>query len=119
MEQLIAALVFGFAAAVGLVPLCRLVAQRLNCVARPSGERWHKRPTPLLGGAAIIAAVGIGAVIFGVAGPLWLLLLTGGIIFVVGVTDDITSLKPSTKLIAEIAVASMLLFFGYRLEWSS
>ena len=119
MEQLIAALVFGFAAAVGLVPLCRLIAHRLKCVARPSGDRWHKRPTPLLGGAAIFAAVGIGAVIFGVAGPLWVLLLTGGIIFVVGATDDIFSLKPSTKLVAEIAIASMLLFFGYRLEWSS
>ena len=119
MEQLIAAVVFGFAAAVGLVPACRLVAHRLNCVARPSGDRWHKQPTPLLGGAAIVAAVGLGSVVFGVAGPLWLLLLSGGLIFVVGVTDDLFSLKPSTKLIAEIAIASVLLFFGYRLEWSS
>ena len=119
MEQLIAAVVFGFAAAVGLVPACRLVAHRLNCVARPSGDRWHKQPTPLLGGAAIVAAVGLGTVVFGVPGPLWLLLFSGGLIFVVGVTDDLFSLKPSTKLIAEIAIASILLFFGYRLEWSS
>jgi len=119
MEQLIAALVFGFGAAVGLVPLCRMLAHRLGWVARPSGDRWHKRPTPLLGGAAIFAAVAAGAAIFGTAESLWPLLLTGALIFVVGVTDDVVTLKPSTKLIAEIAVASMLLFFGYRLEWTS
>jgi UDP-GlcNAc:undecaprenyl-phosphate/decaprenyl-phosphate GlcNAc-1-phosphate transferase len=119
MEQLIGAFLFGFAAAVGLVPLCRLLAFRIGCVARPSGDRWHKRPTPLLGGLAIFASVAAGAGIFGIAAPLWLVLLTGAIIFTIGATDDLISLKPSTKLIAEIAVSSVLLFFGYRLGWSS
>lgn len=118
MHHLIAAFVFGFGASVGLVPLCRLIAQRLGWVARPSGERWHRRPTPLLGGAAIFAAAALGAVLFGIAAPLWPLLVTGAIIFVVGATDDVVSLKPSTKLIAEIAVASLLLFLGYRLDWT-
>ena len=35
-----------------------------------------------------------------------------------GLVDDILSLKPSTKLIVQIAVASALLFFGYRLHWT-
>lgn len=117
--QLLGALIFGFAAAVGLVPLCRLLAHRANVVARPSGDRWHKRPTPLLGGLAIFAAVVAGSVVFGISAPLWLLILTGTMIFVVGVADDVVSLKPATKLIGEIAVASTLLFFGYRLGWSS
>jgi UDP-GlcNAc:undecaprenyl-phosphate GlcNAc-1-phosphate transferase len=116
---MIAALLFSFAATIALVPLCRLAALRLDCVARPSGDRWHKRPTPLLGGAAVFAAVVAGAVVLGVAGPLWALLVAACLIFIVGATDDIFSLKPSTKLVAEIAIASMLLFFGYRLEWSS
>ena len=37
--------------------------------------------------------------------------------FVVGLIDDVLSLKPSTKLIAQIALASALLFFDYRLNW--
>ena len=37
--------------------------------------------------------------------------------FAVGLADDLRSLKPSTKLIAEIAIASLLVFFGYRLQW--
>ncbi len=35
-----------------------------------------------------------------------------------GFLDDVFSLKASTKLIAQITVASVLLFFGYRLRWT-
>ncbi len=37
--------------------------------------------------------------------------------FGVGLVDDVITLKPSTKLIAQIALASVLLFFNYRLNW--
>ena len=37
--------------------------------------------------------------------------------FATGLVDDVLSLKPATKLIAQIALASSLLFFGYRLNW--
>ncbi len=117
MIILLAAL-FGVAVTAALVPACRALAFRLNCVARPSADRWHKRPTPLLGGIAIVAAVFLGAFIFGVAHQLAQFLLAGALIFIVGVTDDVFNLKPSTKLIAEIAVASILVFFGFRLQWS-
>ena len=39
--------------------------------------------------------------------------------FLIGVVDDVLNFKPSTKLIAEIAIASVLVFFGYRLGWTS
>jgi UDP-GlcNAc:undecaprenyl-phosphate GlcNAc-1-phosphate transferase len=118
MQIFFAATLLGLGAALGLVPLCRSLAFRLNCVARPAADRWHKRPTPLLGGAAIFGSVAIGTLVFGLAGTLWIPLLAGALIFLVGLVDDVVSLKPSTKLIAEIAVASGLLFFGYRLQWT-
>src|SRR5262245_66229654 len=37
--------------------------------------------------------------------------------FVVGITDDLVALKPATKLIAGIALASMFVLFGARLHW--
>jgi UDP-GlcNAc:undecaprenyl-phosphate GlcNAc-1-phosphate transferase len=49
---------------------------------------------------------------------LWVLLLGGGLIFLVGLVDDVISLKPYSKLIAEIAIASLFVFFGLRLNWS-
>jgi UDP-GlcNAc:undecaprenyl-phosphate GlcNAc-1-phosphate transferase len=119
MEHPLTAFIFGLGAALGLVPLCRLTAFRLNIVARPSTDRWHKQPTPLLGGLAIFGAVLVGSFLFGIAEPVWLFLLTGGLITAIGLSDDAVPIKPSTKLIAEIVIASILLFFGYRLEWSS
>src|SRR4026209_951602 len=99
---------FGLALSAALVPFCLALAFRLNCVARPSSDRWHKRPTPLPGGIAIITTVLLGAFVFGVGSKLIVLLLAGTLIFIVGITDDLFALKPSTKLIAEIAVASLL-----------
>jgi len=110
---------FGLVVSAALVPACRTLAFRLNCVARPASDRWHKRPTPLLGGVAIVATVMVGALIFGVGAAQLKLLLAGALIFVIGITDDLISLKPTTKLIAEIAVASILVFFGFRLQWTS
>ena len=39
-------------------------------------------------------------------------------IFLIGLVDDVMSLKPSTKLVVQIALAAALLFFGYRLTGS-
>ena len=119
MEQPLTAFVFGLGAALGLVPICRLAAFRLDIVARPAADRWHKQPTPLMGGLAIFGSVLLGSFLFNIAEPLWLFLLTGGLISAIGLSDDAVPIKPSTKLIAEIVIASILLFFGYRLEWSS
>ena len=38
--------------------------------------------------------------------------------FLLGLIDDIWSLKPFTKLIVQIVIAATLLFFEYRLEWT-
>jgi UDP-GlcNAc:undecaprenyl-phosphate/decaprenyl-phosphate GlcNAc-1-phosphate transferase len=118
MQHFVLPFLFGLVLAAALVPMCRRLAFRLNCVARPSLDRWHKEPTPLFGGVALVVTVATGSVTFGVAGSVWLLLLTGGLIAIVGLTDDTISLKPSTKLIAQITITSLLLYFGYRLHWS-
>ena len=115
------ALFIAFAAAcvsaLVLVPVSRTVAHRLGYVAEPRTERWHKRPTPLLGGVALSASV-LGLMpLFGAVRPVWVLLLSAGAMSAVGLADDVRSLKPSTKLVAQVAVASLLVFFGYRLGW--
>ena len=42
---------------------------------------------------------------------------TAFVIFLVGLVDDLLHLKPFTKLIAQIALASTLVYFDYRLGW--
>jgi UDP-GlcNAc:undecaprenyl-phosphate GlcNAc-1-phosphate transferase len=111
--------VAAFVVCAALVPLCRRVALRSGYVATPRADRWHKKPTALLGGVAIaVAVLGLSA-LTGNARAMLLPLTAAALMFVVGVTDDVLSLKASTKLIAEIAVASLLVFFGYRLQWTT
>src|SRR5436309_15921946 len=101
-----------------LTPVCRAIAQRVGLTAKPKEDRWHKKPTALFGGVAIaVPTLALGATL--PLAAVWQLLVCGGAIAVFGFLDDYFSMKPSTKLILQIASASVLLFFGYRLQWTS
>jgi UDP-GlcNAc:undecaprenyl-phosphate GlcNAc-1-phosphate transferase len=121
MTQGVLTLLFYAVAAFGLsvllVPLCRVVALRFGLVARPRIDRWHGRPTALLGGVAIaVTVIGLHLAFLGPrAAPI--LFLAGAAVFLLGLADDLASLKPVTKLVFAIAVASFLTYFKYRLGW--
>jgi UDP-GlcNAc:undecaprenyl-phosphate GlcNAc-1-phosphate transferase len=118
MSQLVIFYFAALALSLLLTPLCRRVAHHLGFVAKPSEDRWHKQPTAMFGGVAIaVTALALGLFL----GPdvrLWQLLGCGLTIAVFGLLDDVLSLKPSTKLIVQISVASALLFFDLRLHWT-
>ena len=118
MTMLVSGFVLAVVLSLALNLLYRLIALRVGFVAQPRDDRWHKRPTPLVGGAAIATTVLIAVVLLEPLREMWLLLLCFGGIFAIGLIDDFRTLKPSTKLIGQIVVASALLFFGYRLGWS-
>jgi UDP-GlcNAc:undecaprenyl-phosphate GlcNAc-1-phosphate transferase len=118
MRNLIVFYVFALALSLALTPVCRLVAQRLGFVAKPKEDRWHKRPTAMFGGVAIAATTLLLGLFVAPGAHLWPLLVSGALIAGFGLADDVLSLKPSTKLIVQITVASMLLFFGLRLPWT-
>jgi UDP-GlcNAc:undecaprenyl-phosphate/decaprenyl-phosphate GlcNAc-1-phosphate transferase len=118
MTTLVIYFLLSMAASLLLTPVCRAVAHRLGFIAKPKEDRWHKRPTALFGGVAIVTTVLTAGLIIGPAGALGQLLLCGAAIAAFGFVDDVMSLKASTKLIAQITVASVLLFFGYRLQWT-
>ena len=117
MTLLLGSYVAAFLTSLALVPACRYVARERGYVAKPTGDRWHTRPTPMLGGVALSVTVLGLMVLFGQPRALWVLLSAAGLMFAVGLADDVRSLRPLTKLIAEIAIASLLVFFGYRLQW--
>jgi UDP-GlcNAc:undecaprenyl-phosphate GlcNAc-1-phosphate transferase len=109
--------VLALALSLVLVPFCRLVAIRLGYVARPREDRWNRRPVALFGGVGIAVVLFACAIILGVAFEQPVLIITAAAMFVTGLVDDVLSLKPATKLIAQIGLASVLLFFDYRLNW--
>jgi len=117
MTTIIAPFLVALALSLAFVPLARHLAIRLHLVAKPREDRWHRRPVALLGGVAIALSLFVSAFAFDIALQLPVLVATAALMFGVGLADDILSLKPSTKLVAQIALASALLFFNYRLNW--
>ena len=119
MPQLAATALVGFTVALALVPLCRRASHRFGCTARPKDDRWHREPTPLLGGVAIAVTVLAGYSVLGSPAKLPILLAGATLMFLLGLVDDLVDLKPYAKLVAEIAIASLFVFFGYRLGWTT
>ena len=109
--------VAGFLIAMALVPVARILALRSNIVAHPRNDRWHRGTVPLLGGVAMAGAMLFGALVLGVAASIIVPLSAAMAMFTVGLVDDALALKPTTKLIAQIAMAATVLYFGYRLHW--
>ena len=110
-------LLIAFALAVLLVPLCRILAVRINLVARPRADRWHRTVVPLLGGVAIGLSTLFTSLITGLNETLPVILFTSMAIFVTGLIDDLLSLRPASKLVSQIAIAAALVYFGFRLQW--
>ena len=108
-----------------LTPLAGKVARSLGAVVTPSANRWHRHATPFLGGLAIFAAtaVGIGVVaIAGKASPLGVPFGNGNhlavvgvsavFMFVVGLWDDLRTLRPQVKFILQVVAGVLLVSFG-------
>ncbi|PID39558.1 MAG: glycosyl transferase [Proteobacteria bacterium] len=117
-----------------LTPVVRMWALKKEWVARPQKDRWHQQTTALMGGIAIFGGLSTAMVVFGnlhttvvdvffqrVDEPLAMLPLVvfGGatILFIIGLTDDFINLKPQSKLVGQIVVASIVTFLGFRLNW--
>lgn len=105
-----------------LVPICRAVALRLGYVADErvpaSRDREGRPPKALFGGVAIAVTVLGGAVVIGALPALAVLMLCSAVLLAVGLIGDVVSLRPSTKAVGLIAIASVFLFFDLRLYWS-
>lgn len=106
-----------FVLAMALVPLCRRLAFRLGLVAHPREDRWHRTSIPMLGGIAIGLATFAASFITGIATELSVFLGSAMVIFVAGLVDDVMALRPSTKLIVQLATASVMVAFDFRLHW--
>ena len=109
-----AILIFGssFLLAVIFTPFVRRVALSYGHVIHPRQDRWHQNPTPSLGGAGIFFAciLPLLFVLPSVGGVPWAILGGVSMIFVLGLLDDFIHMKPYSKLIGQIMVASFMMF---------
>jgi len=110
--------VAAFALSLASTLAVRAIARRFGLVAQPRDDRWHRRPTALLGGLGIAAAFSVPVLVMGVwteVGPVVALALA---VMALGLVDDIRRLSPAAKLAFEAMAAAGALFLGYRLGWT-
>ena len=142
MIELAAAAAVGLAFVLSLVGtvLVRKLALSWGFIDQPGRDRFHRTPTPLLGGVAILVAILLPSLlalvlarVWSAAGapnwlpeslavhipgvvektPLALIILAGcAVLHVVGLIDDRKRLGPWLKLIAQVLVACAVVFIG-------
>ena len=114
-----------------LTPLVRGAAIGGGMVRQVQTDRWHRRPTPAIGGVAIYLGFGLAV------GVAWLLdpnttlglgqrppqaflplnsweglVLASTLAFLVGLVDDFVHLRPRTKLLGQLLASGVLLGSG-------
>jgi UDP-GlcNAc:undecaprenyl-phosphate GlcNAc-1-phosphate transferase len=123
-----------FAICLILTPIVRQIALKKGWMACPAEDRWHNKPTALFGGIAIYLAVAIplfvisdfsttllplttpqNAAAIPSFAPVFCVAIT--LMFLLGFADDVFRLKPQSKLLGQILVASLIAFLGFRLQW--
>lgn len=104
------AFISAFLLSLAATPLVRRVATRFNICAIPAQDRWHTRPVPLLGGVALAIGLAGGAALHARDPRLFPLFLYSGLMFALGVFDDIRAVKPIPKLLGQMVVAAVVLW---------
>jgi len=117
--QGVGALALACAIAYGATPLVRRLALRVGALDRPVARSVHSKPTPRLGGLAICLAAVVSLLAFLRGGGHDAYAILGGaaVILAVGVIDDVKGLPAWAKLLGQIAAAAALVAAGVRVEW--
>jgi UDP-GlcNAc:undecaprenyl-phosphate/decaprenyl-phosphate GlcNAc-1-phosphate transferase len=110
-----------------LTPICRDIFCKLNVVDRPDGERkLHGKPIPRVGGIPIALSYALALGLMVVFAPhgarisvqhaslLLSLLPAAGLVFITGLIDDLTGLRPWQKLAGQTMAAVMAVTLGVR-----
>src|SRR5436853_4150446 len=108
-----------FGLAIALTPVVRMLARRFGFVAKPKIDRWHKKPTAMMGGVAIWLAVittYLGLVPH--TGQSWVVIGSASFLFLVGLLDDWLHIKPYQKLIGQVIGAAIVVNYGLVLPWT-
>lgn len=110
-----------FSLALILTPIIRKIAVRFNCVSFPKDDRWHKRPTAILGGVAIFIASMAPLIYFlGFSNrEITGFFVAASIIFICGIVDDFKRISPQLKLLLQIIASCIVIYFGITIRLGS
>jgi len=108
-----------FVLAAIITPLVRALARRIGAVAAPKSDRWHQRPTAMMGGLAIFLAVVTTLLVFVPHSPeMWVVIGASTALFLLGLIDDFFHLKPYQKLVGQLLSSAAVVYMGLVLPWT-
>lgn len=94
-------------------PIIRVIAVKNKLIAYPRADRWHKKPTAILGGVSIYLSSIISMLFLNAQYKnMWGFFLGGAILFATGLIDDKFHLAPYTKLFIQIVAGCIVIFSG-------
>lgn len=105
--------------------LAKKIAPYIGAIDKPNQIKIHSEPIPRLGGLAIYMAFLIAVIfIYYFNNNLYFIsnnkilgiFIGGAIVFIVGLIDDIITIKASYKLLIQAIAASILFFYGIRMN---
>ncbi len=93
------------ATAFAFTPVAIAVAHRTGFLDRPRGYKGHRRPTPYLGGTAVILAIAVATTVLGgLSARIATLLGCAAVLWLVGTVDDRRPIPPLWRVVAEVGV---------------
>ena len=96
-----------------LIPALHRLAHRIRLVDQPNHRKRHFRVTPLTGGIATFCGFLIGATVIGIDWQSYWTLLVGMVILLItGLLDDYVDISAALRLMLQVAVAALMVFYG-------
>ncbi len=115
MERIFLSTATAYLIALILVPIAIRVFKSIDILDSPDDRKLHKTKTPSMGGIPIFVAVFISLPIwvpFSVLGSSKYLLASCIMIFLLGVRDDIIMLRARHKLIGQLIIGLIVIYFA-------
>ena len=106
-----------FLVVIAIAPRARRLALRRGITDQPRDGKWHKSPTPYLGGAALVfGAIGASAALPGWELQAVVIILGAIVVSILGLVDDIRTVSPLRRVTVEVVVAAAAFTAGARVE---
>ncbi|MBO4245585.1 MAG: undecaprenyl/decaprenyl-phosphate alpha-N-acetylglucosaminyl 1-phosphate transferase [Bacilli bacterium] len=95
------------------VPVVIKIAHHVNAIDYPNERKVHKSPMPRLGGVAIFGAFLVGYMLYApMTTKMLSILISSFVMILLGIFDDINSIRARYKFIVQILAACIIVFYG-------